>query len=342
MNQHVTTSASANASGWERPRPTEEFLAKHSPDDIATWEMLTSRVAEIATANGFTKAEIQRRTGMAEGTFSQWYAGSYKGRLETYNRQASQWIDAFIDAAETATAIPQSPRFIKTRIGAEIFETLTWAQMTADMVMITIGAGMGKTATCRNYVATRPHVFHATVSPHTKTVHGMLVELAAELDVREHNPAKLTRAIGAKLQRIGGGSLLIIDEAQNLVDDAINQLRHFMDIHQCGIALVGNEEVYTRFGRSNGGPSYAQLKRRIGKRLKRTKPYAEDLATYIAAWGISDPDCIKLLTGIGMKGGALGQIEKTVKLAFWLADGETLAKKHIDAAWKNRDVEEIA
>ncbi|WP_411035723.1 AAA family ATPase [Shinella sp. BYT-45] len=342
MNKHVTTRPAAG-SPWDRPRPSSDFLAKHSDEDIRDWQGLTERVQRIAVANDFSKAEVTRRTGMKEGTFSQWYSGTYTGRLEPYNRMVANWLDAFEDGAATSAKIPASPDYITTRIGTEIFETLQWAQIASDMVMITIGAGMGKTAACRRYAATRPHVYHATVSPHTKTVHGMLVELAAELDVRELNPAKLTRAIGAKLQRIGGGTLLIVDEAQNLVDDAINQLRHFMDIYGCGIALVGNEEVYSRFGKANGGPSYAQLKRRIGKRLKLSKPYPEDVKAYVAAWDITAEDCVRFLLGIGHKGGALGQIEKTVKLAYMLAMGlgEELQLKHLQAAWRNRDVEDM-
>lgn len=341
MNQHIPTTPT---NGWERPEPSEQFIAKHSPDDLELWRKLTEGVAAIAISNNFSKSEVQRRTGMQNSTFSQWFSGTYLGRLETYNRMAEQWINAFVEAAGMISTIRQSPLFIQTRLSKEIFDTLNWAQTTADMVMITVGAGMGKTMACRTYAGTRSHVYHATVSPHTKTVHGMLVELASELDVREHNPAKLTRAIGAKLGRIGGGTLLIVDEAQNLVDDAINQLRHFMDIYQCGIALVGNDEVYTRFGRTNGGPSYAQLKRRIGKRLNRAKPYQEDLHAYIAAWGITDPECIKFLTGVGLKGGALGQIDKTAKLAFMVAEGmkQPLALAHLKEAWSNRDVEDIA
>lgn len=148
----------------------------------------------------------------------------------------------------------------------------------------------------------------------------------------------------AEVSRVGGGSLLIVDEAQNLVDDAINQLRHFSDIHQCGIALVGNEEVYSRFVAQVKGRSYAQLKRRIGKHLKRQKPYAEDIAAFIRAWGVTDPECTRLLTGIGLKGGALGQIDKTMKLASMIAlgDNREVGIRDIEAAWKNRDVEDMA
>jgi len=339
MNKHIDTRP---YSGWEQQEPDLNFIEKHA-DDIDDWRRIRAHVAEIAIGNSWTKAEVTRRSGMKEGTFSQWFSGTYLGRLENMNRQMHQWVTAVLEAAAMPT-IPTSPTFLRTRISNEIAQTLQWAQMTADLVIITVAAGNGKTMTCRHYRATHPNVYHATVSPHTKTVHGLLVELAAELEVHENNPARLTRAIGSKLGRAGGGTLLIVDEAQNLVDDAINQLRHFSDIYQCGIALVGNEEVYSRFVAQVRGRSYAQLKRRIGKHLKRQKPYAEDIASYIAAWGISDPDSVKLLTGIGLKGGALGQIDKTMKLATMIAIGEDrdVTVKDIEAAWKNRDVEDMA
>ncbi|WP_455478884.1 AAA family ATPase [Bartonella sp. B10] len=103
------------------------------------------------------------------------------------------------------------------------------------MVMITLDAGSGKTETCRHYRATRPHVYLVTASPHTRSVHGILNDMAAELNVVEYNPTRLTRAIGKKLERVGSGTLLIIDEAQNLTDESINQLRHFVDINGIGL-----------------------------------------------------------------------------------------------------------
>ena len=53
---------------------------------------------------------------------------------------------------------------------------------------------------------------------------------------------------------------------------------------------------------------------------------------------------VKFLTGIGMKGGALRQIDKTMKLASMVAmgSGQPLSLNHIQAAWKNRDVEDMA
>lgn len=345
MNKIVGTSQIKSAAPtWERPVSAPDIGPGRAAEDISTWWSLVDRVIEIAMPNGWTKTEVARRINMPDGTFSQWFSGKYNGRLDNQNKLVSQWLDAIEEQSGLAASIPTSPPFLKTKTAMEIMETLQWAQLTTDMVMITIAAGNGKTATCRHYRDTRPHVYLTTASPHTKTAHGTLIDLATALDVQENNPAKLTRKIGEKLQRIGSGTLLIIDEAQNLVDDAMNQLRHFVDNYDCGLAFVGNNEVYSRLAKSSSGPSYAQLRSRLGKRLKRDKPRLEDLHLFIAAWGVTNPDCVKRLIGIGMKGGALRQIDKTMKLATMLAIGaeQPLSVDHIDAAWKNRDVEDIA
>nr|DAO37957.1 MAG TPA: Mu B transposition protein, C terminal [Caudoviricetes sp.] len=347
MRNRVGTSHVKNAApAWELPAGTPDAsLGNRSSEDIAEWSRLVERVFSTATLQGWSKAEVSRRLGMSDSTFSLWYSGKYTGRLDNQNNAIAQWLAALEETADLAAGIPQSPKFIRTRTATEVVDTLSWAQMSSDLVIITLAAGLGKTAACNHYRSTRAHVFRVTVSPYTRTVHGLLNDIAAELELVVHNPARLTRAIGDRLRRTGGGTLLIIDEAQNLVDEAINQLRHFVDVYECGVALVGNDEIYGRFwqGKSDA-PSFAQIKRRIGKRLQRMKPYREDIDAFIDAWGVSDPDCIKFLTGIGMKAGALGQIDKTMKLATLQSIGsnQPLSLEHIQSAWKNRDVEDMA
>ncbi|NBN76782.1 AAA family ATPase [Microvirga tunisiensis] len=343
MNEAVSTSGSN--SNWDRPTKRPAMIAGRTADDIETWEGLVERVREVAQARGWNKTEVGRRAEFTSSAFSQWYSGSYMGRLDRQNEQIRRWLEAVENQQELVSAIPTGPGFLRLRTASEIINTLQWAQICPDLVVITAASGLGKTAACRYYQAVTPHVHMVTISPHTKTVHGMLVALVGALGVTQHNPARYVEAIGQRLEAQGGHTLLIVDEAQNLVDDAINQLRHFVDINRCGIALVGNEEIYARFTRRADGPSYAQLKRRIGKRLKRNKPYAEDLTAYIAAWGVTDPDAVRFLTGVGMKGGALGQIDKTMKLASMLSmseGAEQVTATHIRDAWSNRDVEDMA
>ena len=330
--------------GWTLPTDLPGNVGRpgRSEQDVADWQKLVAKVSAVAQANGWSKAEVARRSGVPDGTLNQWFSGKYDGRLDSQNRKIGQWLDQVEEMEALGRGIPASPGYVDTRTAKEIFETLNYAQMLPEMVVITFAAGMGKTTTCRQYGAVRPHVYHVTMSPNTKTTHGMLVEIATALGVSQPNPAKIHRSIGERLQRNGRKTLLIVDEAQNLKDDAINQLRHFLDVNECGIALVGNEEIYGRFNAQTDGPSYAQIKRRIGKRLKRTHPYPEDIEAMIDAWEVSDPAARKLLTGIGNKPGALGQIDKTMKLAGLVASGSgsKITEAHIRAAWKNRSVED--
>lgn len=333
---------STNAN-WVLPTATPSTNgAGRSQGDVDEWRQLVSRTRQLAMSHGWTKAEVARRCGMPDGTFSQWYSGTYSGRLDTQNLRVLQWLDATEEMATMAGGVPRSPGYFETRTAKEIVETLLYAQTLPEMSIITLGAGMGKTFTCRHYCTTRPHAYHITMTPNTRTVHGMLVELATGLGITQQNPAKLHRAIGDKLQRNGRQTLLIIDEAQNLVDAAVDQLRSLLDINECGIALVGNEEIYGRLAGRRDKPAYAQIKRRIGRHMRRMTPYPEDITAQIDAWGIEELSARKFLTGIGHKPGALGQIDKTLKLASLLAAGrgEALSEKHIREAWSNRAVED--
>ncbi|WP_244428901.1 ATP-binding protein [Bartonella vinsonii] len=237
--------ATVDKNTWARPKIQPSGTAQNrNSDDIALWNELVDAVRTLAKMNDWSKAEVARRIGMPDGTFSQWYAGSYAGQLGKQNAKVQQWVEVLKETAGLLEKIPEKPAFQRNRIASEIIDTLTLAQSTGDMVMITLDAGSGKTETCRHYRATRPHVYLVTASPHTRSVHGILNDMAAELEVVEYNPTRLTRAIGKKLERVGSGTLLIVDEAQNLTDEAINQLRHFVDINGTGLALVGNDEIF--------------------------------------------------------------------------------------------------
>lgn len=342
-----TNNAIPQAGNWIIPIPTTEFLAKHSVPDVDDWRGLIARVVEIATANGWTKTEVAKRTGIPDGTFSQWASGKYTGLIAGYNNTVRQWLEAIEESAGMAAQIPTSKPLIKTSVAVDVIETLLWSQVTGGFVAITLPPGRGKTFACEYFRATRPNVYMATLSPNTKTVHGMLVEVADALDVYEHNPAKLAKAIARKLQRGGENSLLIIDEAQNALPDAINQLRSFSDVstRNVGVALVGNEETAQGFLKdmSRTVASRGQVLSRFDKRVTTVRQPEQDAMQLINAWGVDEPKMVRFLLGLASKPGALRQIDRTMKLACMVASGreEQLALTHLEEAWKNRNLGDI-
>ncbi|PZU17829.1 MAG: DNA transposition protein [Shinella sp.] len=340
--------AMPNPGNWTIPTPIAEFLAKHPIQDVDEWRGLIARVVDLASAQGWTKTEVAKRTNIAEGTFSQWASGKYTGILAPYNQQVAAWLMAVEDSADMAAMIPASKAFLKTSVSIDIMETLLWAQVTGGFVSITLPAGRGKTFTCHHYKNIRLNVHIATLSPNTKTVHGMLVEVADALEVSEYNPARLARAIARKLQRGGENSLLIIDEAQNALPDAINQLRGFADtpLKNVGVALVGNEETASAFLKDTGRSiaSRAQVTSRFDKRVTSVRSPEDDALQLIAAWDVTEPKMVQFLLGIASKPGALRQIDRTMKLAsmYGAGEGSEVTLKHLQTAWKNRNVGDIA
>jgi len=323
----------------------EEITSKNgrSADDLRRRDELLIEVDRLMGDRSWSKAEVARRAGIGHGTFNQWHRGNYPGRYDTINETIAIWLGQVDDVAEVAASVPVGPSYLPLEFSVSVERMLSVAQIMATMVMVTAEAGLGKTTVARRYVATHANSYLVTMSPQTGKVNNMLTEIAARIGVDERSPTKLVRAIARRLRRQGDGTLLVVDEAQNLSDDAINQLRHFVDEEdcQCGIAILGNTATYGRFNQWGKGDKYGQLHRRIFKRMRVERPRPDDLAEFIAAWGITEPKQAEFLQGVGMKPGALGQVDMTIKLARMVAQGagRDLTLADLKAAWSNRDVE---
>lgn len=317
-------------------------LPDQEPDireqELLIWRDTIKQVISIAAGPNYSRTDVAKMADVPVGTFSSWFAGKYGKTTHNITQKVLVWVNTHYENVQLDAKIIEGPEFISTPSSTKLFDALMYAQQAPSMIVATMGAGMGKTTTCNHFIKVRPHAYIGTMRPQTRSVHGLMIELARILGVTQNNPAKLDTAIGEKLKRNGRNTLLILDEAQNLEDMAVDQLRYFLDAYKCGIALIGNEETYKRFAGVNRS---AQLSRRIGMRLKQLQPTREDITAILNGWKIEDNDCRALLSAIGNKEGALGQMTETIKLASMLAAGknETMGAKHIKAAWTNRSPE---
>lgn len=330
-----------NRATWDET-PSGDAVRVCLPKVYAEYLDLRDELKAIAQKQNWSRNEVARLSGIPIGTLSQWFSGKYSGRYDRINERVRKYLAALGEMSEIARTLPAGPGYIETRTAREIVETFTYAQMMPGMAIVTIAAGNGKTTAAKHYIETRPHAYLATMSPATRKVHGMLTEIADCLGISTLSASRLHRAIGKRLGQ-HPRSLLILDEAQNLSDEAVDQARAFLDQFSCGVVLMGNEEIYTRFDAKTDGPSYAQIRRRIGKKMWRRTPYAEDIKALIDGWGVDDAAARKFLVGIGQKHGALGSINETMKLASILAAGageKDVTERFIRAAWENRGLED--
>lgn len=321
--------------GWSAPEQEPEGL---SDADLQAWRAAHERVRRIATAEKWTRAEVARRADMPAPTLTGWLDGSYGGSVPNQTARLVKWLDAYDEGRRLAAQMPRTPGWVSTPTGEQILQALFYAQTLPDWAVITLGSGMGKTITARRYIETRPNAYLVTMRPTTGAVSTMLAAIADVLDVSERNPVSRDKAIGHRLKRNGRHTLLIVDEAQNLVDKAVDQLRHFIDEYGCGLALMGNNELYSRFGKGEPREGYGQIHRRIGARLIRHRPLAGDIEALIGAWKVESREIAELLRKIAMKPGALGQITKTMQFAAILAASEArpITVADVRDAWQNR------
>ncbi|MEM9734213.1 MAG: AAA family ATPase [Pseudomonadota bacterium] len=308
---------------------------------VRAWQKAARKVREIATQSGRSKADIARRAGINNARLNTWYDGEYAGDFHAVTEEVERWLKSVEAMDKLRATIPSEPPFVQTKTAREIEMTLLYAQMQRELVIVTTGSGVGKTATCKRFRDASPHVHLVTMRPNTKRNFGMLQEIGRVIGVRRTNSADFDHAIGERLEQGGGDALLIIDEAQELNDEAVNQLRFFPDNFRCGVALVGNDEIYTRF-HQKGGPSYAQIKGRIGKRLKRMEPRPEDIVQILDGWRVTDPEQRELLKAIGEGEGALRNMAKTYVVAqgYALGADREVNANDIRVAYQARSVGE--
>ncbi len=327
--------AKQEAAGWELPRSQPQI---EDPDVLGRWTIATDEIRRIAAENGWSKSEVARRADVAVGTFSSWYDGTYKGRFDTTTSRVENFIGQLQDAASVGRGMPVAPGFLQTRVARELHTAFTYAQMIPTMAVITCASGLGKSMAASEFRRARPHVVHVTLSPSSSAPHTLKQEIAQEMGIDCKDGAKIKRVITDALRRDGYHSLLIVDEAQNLGEDAINELRHFRDMAKCGLVLLGNEEGKTPYATRDPRHASPQVARRVGHRLSVMRPYPEDIEMVVGAWGLSDPDARALAARIATMPGAFGALAETILTAGMIAAGHdrTVTAADLRAAWENR------
>lgn len=264
-------------------------------------------------AGGMAITAQAAEAGIAYKTLAAWVAGTYEGNNDKVAAEVDKWLRARDERAATTATLAQAPGWVDTPTAGYLVSMLTYAQAAPDIVVAGTGAGHGKTVTARHYRATRPNVYLATMRPTTGGIHTMLAEIAEAVGVEERMANRLSRSIGRKLQ--GTNALLIVDEGQHLATGAMDELRSLHDGWHIGIAILGNESVYSRLEGQGRQSSLAQLYSRVGMRLSQSRLRDGDADALIAAWGVTDPQVVRLAKTIAAKPGALRGMCKTLGLA---------------------------
>ena len=285
--------------------------------------------------DGRPLAQIARETPVAYGTLHAWRTGNYKGNNERVTGQVHQWLTTREARQRTRATLPTAPEFKMTPSAGRIFDVLEHAQTLPDFVLVTGGAGIGKTSAAQAYQRHASNVFICTIQPYVTSNKTLLDTIAEAMNVDTYWSIHMTmRQIIKKLHNSQG--LLVLDEAQHLSSGLLDQVRHIHDGANVGVALIGNTTVFSRLGAVQRTANFAQLFSRVGMRLNLELPRKADITMLLNAWDLEDKDARETAMGIGRDAGALRAMTKVLRMAWGLASVAGLEKpgaREIQDAW---------
>ncbi|EKK3399151.1 AAA family ATPase [Escherichia coli] len=284
-----------------------------------------------------TYAQIARESGVAAGTLSAFVNDKYNGDNERVAQSLERWLENYHRAAE----LPEPPRFVETRTVRQIWTSMRFASLTESISVICGNPGVGKTEAAREFRRTNNNVWMITITPSCASVLECLTELAYELGMNDAPRRKgpLSRALRRRLE--GTQGLVIIDEADHLGAEVLEELRLLQESARIGLVLMGNHRVYSNMTGGNRTVEFARLFSRIAKRTAINKTKIDDVKAIADAWQITGENERELLQQIAQKPGALRILNHSLRLAAMTAygKGDRVNENYLRQAFRELDLD---
>lgn len=320
----------------------------NNPDDFPVIEAdERAWMIDHHSSSGMSWRIIGENSGIAPGTLSTWATGSYAGnglnvakKVFKYRQMLESQAQRAADKASAGLA--NAPGYIPTPTGRRL-RTLMVIAHGGEITYGGTGPGTGKSMEAEEYCASASNAVMVTMKPTTKSLTAMISEVIRALGGKPGvSWARQMSATVIDMVR-GRRFLLIVDEANYLEFEAIEELRAWNDLGGLGICLLGNEELHATIeGGAQRGVrhSYARLNSRIAQRHVQDMPLIGDIDAYLDAWGIHDGAQRQFLTKVGMTPGAGGlrEIRQLITNASMLAlsDEQPLSYEYLREAMSTR------
>lgn len=284
-----------------------------------------------------TFKQIALESRLSTGTISSFINDKYNGDNERVSQMLQRWLEKYHAVAE----LPEPPRFVETQTVKQIWTSMRFASLTESIAVVCGNPGVGKTEAAREYRRTNNNVWMITITPSCASVLECLTELAFELGMNDAPRRKgpLSRALRRRLE--GTQGLVIIDEADHLGAEVLEELRLLQESTRIGLVLMGNHRVYSNMTGGNRTVEFARLFSRIAKRTAINKTKKADVKAIADAWQINGEKELELLQQIAQKPGALRILNHSLRLAAMTAHGkgERVNEDYLRQAFRELDLD---
>ena len=287
-----------------------------------SYEQAVPLVQDYKQESGKTQTAIANELAISDAALSSFLKGTYKTPHTIIPKVAE-----LLKVTGRRKVAPKEPAFVETTVAKRVMEAISYCHLQGKIAVVYGDAGVGKTQAVRAYLRENSLAIGITISPSYASITGVNELIADQLGIRERVARRIYAEIIGKLK--DSGRVLIVAEAQHLTVRALNPLRCMSDESGVGIALIGNEEVYTKL-RGSGKADFAQLFSRIGMRREvLTSTTTKEAIRKIFAEAHLEEDALELLYRIARTASGLrGAVNVFVNTAavFGSVDAPSLAR----------------
>lgn len=254
-----------------------------------------------------------------------------------------------LEFAKPSAQAPSTEGFVMTESAQDMLRSLQLVRAAGNAsTLIAAAPGTGKTEALKHFAASQnadkidtagdykpDTVFLHTAVAGEGTPWGLAGQLMLAWGMGEPNSRRLTETRQLIGRCVGKGGLLMIDEAQYLVQrnsrgkdmwDSLEWLRAMAEEGEFSVAYCGDLALI------DTASHLPQLWRRMRRRVVIKHVTKNDFVTLTAYRGIADPSVVELLFRVARRGGGLGDVDNTIAHARLLSGQDVPGPAFIMAA----------
>lgn len=205
---------------------------------------------------GVTQIQVGRQLGFTNGSpVSSYIKGDYKGdvlNLEAGLREFFRNLEEKDEHEAQSASIEFSYEYVPTTVSQKVYNAIRYCHLVKGIVAVIGESGIGKTMAAEKYAMEHPtSCVYLEVSHSNSSVRNFLRSLCRELGLAD-NGSVYDMRLAAQSRLIGMNKVLILDEAQNLPFNTIEEIRNWSErkkmstVEGVGIVLMGNGDVEKR------------------------------------------------------------------------------------------------
>ena len=228
------------------------------------FEETRQALADFMGQSRKSQRQLSKETGLSTSVISQFLNGTYTGDNEEVAKTIGQYLAVGKERLNSVSDVQFVEKLYNTQ---EVLFACNYAHRNNDITLVSGDAGAGKTTALKYYAEHNTGVIFVTANACITTATAILSLICRQIG--RQVPTRRAALMNTLVEQLTGTNrLIIIDEADHLLLDALQAVRNLNDTAHCGIVLSGNDKIYRQMLSPRRGYEFEQIRTRIIVRKK--------------------------------------------------------------------------